>query len=244
MRILIIRHGDPNYEKDCLTEKGKREASLLAQRLKKEKIDYLYSSPLGRAKETCDTYAKLVGREEEVVVKDWLREFTHPVTFPGGREHFICWDMLPTEWADERSFYDFDSWYNHECFEGSGLKEKFLETINEFDALIASHGYKREGQIYTTEKGNRDTIAFFCHFGLEGVLLSRLCNISPMNIWHHFVAAPTSVTTLYTEERREGKAVFRCTSFGDTGHLYAGQEPPSFSARFCEAFDSVEERRD
>ena len=65
MRILIIRHGDPNYQDDCLTEKGKREASLLAERLKNEKIDYLYSSPLGRAKETCDTYAKLVGREEE-----------------------------------------------------------------------------------------------------------------------------------------------------------------------------------
>ena len=39
MRILIIRHGDPNYELDCLTEKGNREAALLAEKLKKEKID-------------------------------------------------------------------------------------------------------------------------------------------------------------------------------------------------------------
>ena len=31
MRILIIRHGDPNYRDDCLTEKGKREAKLLAE---------------------------------------------------------------------------------------------------------------------------------------------------------------------------------------------------------------------
>ena len=38
MRILIVRHGDPNYELDCLTEKGKREAALMAEKLKNEKI--------------------------------------------------------------------------------------------------------------------------------------------------------------------------------------------------------------
>ena len=36
MRILIVRHADPNYEEDTLTEKGWREAKLLAERLKKE----------------------------------------------------------------------------------------------------------------------------------------------------------------------------------------------------------------
>ena len=38
MRILIIRHGDPDYENDTLTEKGHREASLLAEKLKHEKM--------------------------------------------------------------------------------------------------------------------------------------------------------------------------------------------------------------
>ena len=31
MRILLIRHGDPDYEHDTLTEKGRREAALLAE---------------------------------------------------------------------------------------------------------------------------------------------------------------------------------------------------------------------
>ena len=35
MRILIIRHGDPDYEHDSLTEKGWREAALLADKLEK-----------------------------------------------------------------------------------------------------------------------------------------------------------------------------------------------------------------
>ena len=102
MRILIIRHGDPNYKDDCLTEKGKREANLLAEKLKKEKIDYLYSSPLGRAKETCETYAKAVGREKDIVVKDWLKEFNHSVVFPSGRAWGLPWDMLPEEWSEEQ----------------------------------------------------------------------------------------------------------------------------------------------
>lgn len=32
MRIFIIRHGDPDYSIDGLTEKGKREAELLRER--------------------------------------------------------------------------------------------------------------------------------------------------------------------------------------------------------------------
>ena len=32
MRLIFIRHGDPDYVHDTLTEKGKREAELLAQR--------------------------------------------------------------------------------------------------------------------------------------------------------------------------------------------------------------------
>ena len=35
MKLLIVRHGEPNYEDDCLTEKGRREATALAERLKK-----------------------------------------------------------------------------------------------------------------------------------------------------------------------------------------------------------------
>ena len=32
MLLLIIRHGDPDYERDTHTEKGWREAELIADR--------------------------------------------------------------------------------------------------------------------------------------------------------------------------------------------------------------------
>lgn len=35
MKLLIVRHGDPNYEIDSLTDTGWKEAELLAGRLSK-----------------------------------------------------------------------------------------------------------------------------------------------------------------------------------------------------------------
>ena len=57
MELFIIRHGDPDYARDSLTEKGVREAKLLSERMEKENIDYFYCSPLGRAQKTA-SYTK------------------------------------------------------------------------------------------------------------------------------------------------------------------------------------------
>jgi probable phosphoglycerate mutase len=237
MRILIIRHGDPDYEHDTLTEKGHREAQLLAARYGKEKIDYFYSSPLGRARHTCDYVAKAHGKEDKVVVKEWQHEFgTHHV-LPTGEERYIIWDLLPDFWTKIDAMYDHENWCAQDFYTAAGMDKKYKWVTDGLDELLKEHGYTRKGRIYETEQGNHDTLVFFCHFGLEMVLLSHLCNISPIILTHHFTALTSSVTTLYTEEREKGKVVFRCCGFGDTGHLYAGGEEPSFAARFCEVYE-------
>lgn len=243
MRIIIVRHGDPDYEHDTLTSKGRREAALLAKRLGKEKIDYIYSSPLGRAKDTCAYTAKAHGLQDKVEIKDWLQEFNLPLTLPSGRKRDIPWDMLPDEWVDNEKMYHPKRWYEQDFYRECGISSRYQKVADGLDQVLADHGYVRDGETYRVEKSNRDTLVFFCHFGLEMVLLSHLCGISPIPLWHHFVALTSSVTTLYTEERRKGIALFRCAGFGDVGHLYEGDETPSFSARFCETFDS-DERHD
>lgn len=241
MRILIIRHGDPDYEHDTLTEKGKREASLLADMLAKDKIDYIYSSPLGRAKDTCAYTAERLGIEPKVL--PWLEEFVHYIDLPTGEKDHLIWDMLPAFWTERKEMYDDEKWTEQPFMQAGCIREHYERVACGLDGLLKEHGYAREGKMYRAERANRDTIALFCHFGVETVLLSRLFNVPPIVLSHHFVALPTSVTTLYTEERRKGQAVFRCCGFGETAHLYAGGEKPSFSARFCEVFDS-DERHD
>ncbi len=61
MRLLLIRHGDPDYERDTLTEKGRREADYLAERLSRLDIAAFYTSPLGRAKDTAAPTLARVG---------------------------------------------------------------------------------------------------------------------------------------------------------------------------------------
>lgn len=49
MKILLIRHGDPDYTIDSLTKKGWKEAEYLSERLEKLDVKEFYVSPLGRA---------------------------------------------------------------------------------------------------------------------------------------------------------------------------------------------------
>ena len=67
MKIIFIRHGEPNYEIDSLTEKGWREAELLSKRTAKWNVTDFYCSPLGRAKDTASFTLKNAGREAEIL---------------------------------------------------------------------------------------------------------------------------------------------------------------------------------
>ena len=235
MEIVFIRHGDPNYELDALTEKGILEAKALIPRVEKMNADYYYVSPLGRARQTAQIAMERIDKEAEV--KDWLKEF------PAVVEHICepnpgpqCWDWMPSDWAKEPSFYDIDRFYDHPVMANGHVKEIYEDVLRHFDALLKKHGYAKNGKTFDVLNGNHDTLCFFCHFGIECVLLSYLINVSPMILWHGFVAAPSSVTIVNTEERQKGIASFRISHFGDTSHLDASGLEPSFSARFCECY--------
>lgn len=242
MKLLIIRHGDPDYEKDSLTEKGWREARYLSERISKLNVRDFYVSPLGRAKDTASLTLQKMGRTATQC--EWLREFSPTILRPDAGHPTICWDWLPQDWTAYDPFFQYDDWSSHELLEAGNVKDEYTWVTENFDRLLAQYGYIREGRFYRVEQSNNDTIVFFCHMGLECVLLSHLFNLSPMVLWHMTCAAPTSVTTLTTEERRKGIALFRMSAFGDISHLNAHDEPPAFAARFCESYENTDQRHD
>ncbi len=242
MKILIVRHGEPDYENDTLTEKGWREAGFLSERLSSLKISACYVSPLGRARDTASFTLKELGLAAKEL--DWLREFSIPIHKPNVPGESIPWDWLPQDWTREERFYHYDQWLDAQAMASSAIAPAYDRVTGSLDQLLEAHGYVRRGRCYEARRANEDTIILFCHFGLECVLLSHLLNISPMVLWHGTCALPSSVTTLATEERREGLAIFRMIGFGDISHLYAHREPPSFSARFCETYGNPNERHD
>ena len=259
MRLVFIRHGDPDYVNDTLTPKGRREAELLARWLKDKRIDAVYQSPLGRARDTARYVLDAKGMEAETL--PWLQEFqarfdpnlsadariaysnelkTDPAT--GKFQKRILWDILPSYYAAHPALFASDQWKQTELVRCSDMAERYDEAVREFDGLLSRHGYERDGSIYRVRAGNDQVIAFFCHFAISAVLLSHLWNVSPFVPLQFLSAAPTSVTEVATEEREQGIACFRTLRYGDITHLNLGGEPASFSARFCERYENLDER--
>lgn len=242
MKILIIRHADPDYSIDSLTETGWEEARLLVPRMEKLDVKAFYVSPFGRAQDTASLTLKAMGRTAETL--PWLKEFGPWIKKPGEERTTCVWDWLPQDWTKDARCFDKDAWLDTDFAKPYDVAQHIQWVYDGLDELVAKHGYVREGNLYKAVEPNEDTIVLFCHFGLECVLLSRLLNISPMQLWHGTAAAPSSVTTVITEERRSGIAYFRMSAFGDISHLYVANREPSFSARFCEVYTRFDQRHD
>ncbi|MBR0355296.1 MAG: histidine phosphatase family protein [Oscillospiraceae bacterium] len=239
MKLLLIRHGDPDYETDSLTPVGRREAELLAERIAPLPVREYYVSTMGRALATAAPTLQKAGRE--AIRCDWLREFEVPVPRPD-REglYHIPWDWLPQDWLADPILLDPFRWQEHPVFAGYGVREAYDRVCAAFDEVLAGHGYVRDGLLYRVTQANSDTLVFFCHLGLSCVLLSHLMHCSPMVLWHGLAMAPSSVTTVNSEERRPGIASFRAAAVGDVSHLALHGQAPSFSARFCEVYGNGE----
>ncbi|MCR5675960.1 MAG: histidine phosphatase family protein [Lachnospiraceae bacterium] len=255
MRLIFIRHADPDYEHDDLTEKGQREAALLAPRIAAiRNIREIYVSPFGRAQATARPALKLLSRE--AVTLPWLREFSYRIEDPlTGRLH-VPWDLPPEYYTQVPQFFDKDHWYEAPLYQTNPeIPENAPAAYRGFDELMSSHGYRRHGNdaYYHVEEAasslipdddrpgfdhdfhptdDDETLLFFCHLGAELLLVGRLLGISPVLLWHGIYIAPTAVTVLNEERRYNGNAIFRLQTLGDTSHLKEGGEPVSASGAF------------
>ena len=225
MKLLIIRHGDPDYSIDSLTEKGWKEADLLSKRLAKEKIDAFFCSPLGRAKDTAKATLEKHGAKAEIL--PWLEEFRGRIVSQHTGNRRIPWDLSPRDWMGEPAYYDKEKWTQTPLMQSGNVKEIFEETAAGVDALLKSFGITKKGDVYTVCEKEEKTVALFCHMGLGLAVVAYLTGVSPMLLWHNFFLPTSSVTTLVTETGEGGDAHFRCVQMGDTSHLYAGGEPIS-----------------
>lgn len=246
MKLIFIRHGDPNYVTDRLNETGLKEASSLKEYLAGKELGNIFVSPLGRARQTAEI---ALGSLENVTTFDWLREFNtqldlnnHPdiqiaynvkPILNGEYKLRETWDMLPRFYYGNPELHDPKLWKETILSKYSQHVEQYDYVTKEFDKLLSKYGYVRSGSHYQTEQGNHETLTFFCHFGIICVMLSHLMNISPYVLLQNICIPPTGITTVYTEEREKGIINFRTTQIGSTPHL----EQPSFNGRFVEVFE-------
>lgn len=235
MKITIIRHAEPDYENNTLTEKGFREAKILGEFLKNEKFSKIYSSPYKRAQFTADAIVAQNATKTYQTV-DCLREFDVLLKLPYLDNKHGAWDLHPEFLNQNQNLYDLSRWKENETIFTSELKNRYEEVVLWLNEMMKENGYEREGVIYNAVSPNSNHVVIVCHFGLESVILSHLLNIPVESLLNFTCARTSSVTTLVTEERVKGKAILRMLEFGSVAHLVKVGEEPSFMARFCEIY--------
>ena len=176
MRIVFIRHGDPNNDVDCLTELGHKQAKIAAQRLLKEGIEEIYSSPLGRARQTAQAFSEASGIGD-IKILDFMQEIRF------GREG----EMYDDKWNPWLVVEDLvkngkdiqtPDWREYPVFKENLATVDADKIAVEADKWLSSLGYEREGKYYrcTRQDDKEKTIALFCHGGSSTAFFSRVLN--------------------------------------------------------------------
>jgi len=216
MRLIFIRHAEPDYRYDGLTEKGVREAALLAERTKNWKVDKFFVSPLGRAQATAQPTLDILKTNAEVL--PWIREFSYPIKNPTHGNESICWDFIPSDWADNPKMFTKTEWLDIEpASQNPDIKENYFKVISGIDGIIERYGLVRKGNYYINqnpknrrftatdlemyrhianelpEEDAEPTLVFFCHFGVILLMISHLINIPFLSLVHGIVIPPTGI---------------------------------------------------
>ncbi|GKX30225.1 hypothetical protein SH1V18_27050 [Vallitalea longa] len=218
MRLYIIRHAEPDYKNDTITDDGHKQAKALAKRLNKEGITRIYCSPLGRAIDTMKYTAKLMDIEPKIL--EWTREIPRMPINDKDIQDCPAWNLPGEVILKDTSYLTLTDWHKLPIIKGVNAREKFTEIQKESDMFFKKLGYERVGSKYRILEPNREKIAIFCHGGFGRTWLSHLLNIPLPIFWASFFIQTTSVTTILFEERSKEWAVPRCIGFGDTSHLY------------------------
>lgn len=175
MRLVFVRHGHPDYERDCLTELGHRHAEAAAERLKDEGVERIFSSSCGRARETAEHLAAHLRLSVE------LRDFMREIRWGSADGKPIAHDGHPWTLADrmvERGEPLLNvGWMDADGFRGNRLLECAERVAAETDAWLQELGYSREGLYYRAGENTAHTAAVFGHGGASAAMLSHLFNL-------------------------------------------------------------------
>lgn len=177
MRIIFVRHGEPDYARDCLTPLGHLQAKAAADRLMDEGIQAVYSSPMGRARETARYTAERLHLPVQIL------DFMHELRWGSADGLPLFANGHPWDVADELARLGWDltraDWPDHPLFARNLVTACADRVGRETDRFMASLGYPREGAYYRCEsrENQRGTVAVFCHGGSSTAALARLLHL-------------------------------------------------------------------
>lgn len=217
MKIIFVRHGHPDYRKDCLTEIGHLHGKAVAERLRNEKIARICSSSCGRARETAEHIAEYHGLPVETF--DFIREIgwgsiDGTELFKNGHPWFTVDDMIENgESLHDREFE------KNPRFSNNKVIYDVKKIGDGFDEWLLGLGYKREGEYYRVLRKNDDNVIMVSHGGASSAALSRIFSL-PFLLTLSIVRADYTAITVVSLEGEEGRLVLpRFDMMNDSKHI-------------------------
>lgn len=221
MLLYLIRHGDPVYKTDSLTERGVLQAEAVAKRIAASGINQIYSSPMGRARMTAEPSCRLLGLECHV--EEWAHEIEDErlTPFPDGKLKSIT--NLQNTYLRENGFIDFsyDRGYDCQGMNQTRMKEAVSYIEENGKRFLERLGYREENGIYRILRKNEDKVALFCHSAMARAWISVLLHIPIHLMWAGFSYTHTGVTVLEFRNNENMITAPQCLCYSDMSHLFA-----------------------
>ena len=221
MLLYIIRHGDPDYTTDTLTDRGRMQAEAVGQRLAKIGIERIFSSPRGRARQTAEPLCAALGMNYSV--EEWTHEIEDEriTTFPDGVPKSIS--LVQNTLYRANGGIDLDYAHAYECagINETQMRTKVAEIEKNGDDFLERLGYRREGANYRILRENNERVALFCHAAFSRAWISTLLHIPLHIMWSSFEYTHTGVTVIEFNNNSDGLTAPRCLIYSDISHLLA-----------------------
>ena len=219
MRIVFVRHGEPDYARDCLTETGRRQAALAARRLREEGIGELWSSPLGRARETAQAASDILGLPVRTL--DFMEEVRWGSTdgeplFAGGHPWAIADEM-----ARQGIGLNRPDWRESPYFRTNRVLDCVDRIEKGIDRWLAGFGYLRDGTLYrrAAEEKDRRSVALFSHGGSSCAAMGHILGLPFPYACAVLQLDFTGLTVVRLDGRAGAGTLPRLERSNDAGHL-------------------------
>ncbi len=244
MILYYIRHGEPNYEKDCLTELGKKEAEALVPYFKKKGVNEIFSSSMGRAKETAKPTATAFCLP--ITLCDWAREDktweNYAAKLSEGRTTWLFWHpKWVKEFNSKESIQAGYEFYKLPAYDEINIRKGIETTDKAVDEFMLSLGYShiREGRYYKEIQKNDDHVCLFAHHGFGLAFLSSLLDIPYSFFSLRFDMGHTNVTEIEFKADENGNVFPKILHLANDAHLY--KEDVGFNQKPTELY--IEEKK-
>ena len=192
VNLYFIRHGDPDYDHDALTELGKYQAEKTSEYLAKIPFDIIFSSPLGRAAMTANYLAKRINKDINYL--PWISEHNasiYAARFDGGK--FVNWYFWEKDTIELfHKLQNDNEWYLSKelppsVYQGTKV---ISEEINRWLKTIGIERDEKNKE-YHQIGDVPENIAVFAHGGMATLFLSNILNMTYPNYVSHFQVLAT-----------------------------------------------------